>query len=258
MSQLLAVLGALAVLLACPPAKACEAASLYRLFPLGVAGDRLVALELDLRRSPEPGDQPWKGELAIVELSEGGDVVAERWREDIQRWRSSSGGTAAVALFRKAWEMGAVENLNPLPKPAVTLCDFGTRCAGLTLETKGAGTLLRVEGEPGPRAIPLLPRAMRQFAHWWSNPGDSDELRASKAVAYVRTKLPALRISSMRRYDLGDKSFYVANLATGSLHFLPPSKNPRALPPKPCPATMPCLYDEPTLHHGAAFDIVLR
>ena len=258
MSRLAAAAGVLAVLLACPPAEACEAASLYRLFPLGVAGDHLVALELDLRRSSEHDDLPWKGELAIVELSDGGDVVAERWRGAIPRWRSSSGGDAATALFREAWEMGSVDELKPLPPPDVTLCAFGTRCAGLALKTKGAGTLLHAEGEPGPRAIPLLPRAMRQFAHWWSDPGDSEELRASKAVAYVREHLPGLRFSSVRRYELGGKPLYVVNLTTGTLRFISPDDKPRALPAKPCPGPTPCLYDEPTLHHGEAFDIVLR
>ncbi|MEZ4381768.1 MAG: hypothetical protein R3A79_10480 [Nannocystaceae bacterium] len=260
--------GALALAIAARPAAACEAASHYRVFPLGFVGDdRLVALTLDLHRFARDADGPvlWAGAAALVEMTPYGEVTRTLHREAVEvsdwpgRYVDGLRPLLADALARAA----ALDGFVALARPQTRFCDFVERCAHATW-TRTAEGRLAVDARVGParghKLTAYIPERVQQT------------IRAS-ATAWLSHYPPRLfmdamaehpyPLSSVRAYRGGGRTVFVIHAASGQLHaegdpdYDMVRDRTRSLPKGACPALASCVYAEPTAHHGSGFDMVM-
>ncbi len=253
---LLLLVAAIITTLAPGMAHGCLVAHQYRLFPLGHAGDKLLALELNLHRDsgPELMNIHWLGKTALVEL---GGTFEVSLRTDLGKIRVPDAEYAEAlkrTLARALEEAGKREGFHKLEGPTVEFCHFADKCAGLSYQvTKRGRPRLAVKGDDGKvssRRIVMPEPAKGRYKAMLGLETDKE------LEAYLADDWPGFVITSIRTYRNGEARLIVVGLGAGDQKFSRDDKD--KLPDERCKTVDNCIYREPTLHHGHAFDIVLQ
>ena len=236
-------------------ANACLVAHQYRLFPLGYSGDRLLALELDLHRDsgPELKNIHWLGKTALVELGGSFEVSA---RTDLGKIRVPDAGysealkeTLALALEKAR----AKEGFRELEGPTLVFCHLADKCAGISYQvTKRGRPRLAMKGKDGKvtsRGVVMPPPAKARYMAMLGLETDAE------LATYMADDWPGFVITTVRTYQTANGRLQVVGLGAGDEKFARDDVD--KLPDDRCKKVDTCIYREPTLHHGHAFDILV-
>ena len=251
----LLLLAAASTLLLPARAHACLVAHQYRLFPLGYSGDKLLALELDLHRDsgPELKNIHWLGKTALVELGSSFEVSA---RTDLGKIRvpDADYAEALKKTLAKALEKArGKDDFRELAGPAVAFCHLSDKCAGVKYKvTKRGRPRIAVKGKEGKVSSrgAIMPRPAK--ARYMAMLGLETD---AELAAYMADDWAGFVITTVRSYQTEQKRLLVVGLGAGNEKFARDDVD--KLPDDRCKRVESCIYREPTLHHGHAFDVIL-
>lgn len=248
------------------PARACYVAYQYRVFPLGVTDDHLIAVVFSHRRFSRSmkGAILRGGDAELVEMSFFGEVERVITSERVEFPDRSFIGGLRPALARAQARAMTIDGFTRFAPPTARFCDYEGRCAHARWTRTAAGQLAvsaRVGGARGDAMPVVVPEVARDEIYESATSGFS--LYPRRLFRDALADNPFL-FSSVRAYQARGRTVFVVHAGSGQFtaegddeHDMVTGRL-RALPVGACRSTVAsCAYNEPTPHHGSGFDIVL-
>lgn len=258
-------------------AQACEGASHYRVFPIGLAGGDLIAARMIVGRGGGHEGDPvtWGGTLELVRMSLHGELRKVLSTQQVSGPDDTRGYEAAMrpALLRAHRQARkTITGLRPLSAPTAAFCDVSTYCRAAAWTTSlraqialdihvGKHTAIR-------RPLVVAKQAQEDLLQNPNLPFSYD--KDQPFIDILEEHRIVLDFSSVRAYTSGETTVFVVHLTAGVKTMEAPNPDdPLAhdfdmvngrrdqLPKRHCKRNQTCVFYEPTPYHATGFDVVI-
>ncbi len=247
------------------PARACYVAHQYRVFPLGVQGDRMIAVLIEQTRYSEDMKSAilWRAELSLVELGWFGEPQRVLASERVQVTDRAYARELRPALARAFTQAQALPGFEAFSAPQTRFCDLEERCGYARWSRTPEGRLavnLKI-GAASLRDAAVVPQRVQK--QLYEDSTSIYQLWPPRLLMDVFAEYPD-PFSSVRVYRAGARTVFVAHATGGQMvgegadgEFDMVSGRLSRLPRGACKDVSSCMYAEPIPHHGRGFDMVL-
>ncbi len=260
-----------------PRAWACEGATSYRVFPLGLAGDDLVAARLIVGRGGGHEKDPvtWGGTMELVRMSPNGQLRKVLSTERVSGPDKTRGYEEALrpALVRAHQQARkTVKDFRALGAPTAKFCDVSAYCRAVSWATSSKGQIaldVNVGGRSASKRAVVVPQPAQEFLLENPNLPFAYDKEHPFIDVFEEHRI-VLNFGSVRAYTRGDTTVFVVHLTAGVRTIEAPNPDdPLAhdfdmvngrrdkLPKKHCKQNQSCMYYEPTPYHSTGFDVVI-
>ncbi len=246
-------------------ARACYVAHQYRVFPLGVQGDQLIAVRIEQTRFTEDMKSAilWGATVSLVEMGWYGEPLRELASEKVEVKDKAYARELQPALARAAARARALEGFEAFSAPKTLFCDLEPCRFAKWSRTAGGQLAVDLKLGAGGRGLAaVLPERVKDELY-----GDGMnfyQLYPRRRLLDVFAEYPS-PFSSIRVYRAGGRTVFVAHTTDGQMvgegadgdDFDMVRGRLSRLPPGACKDVFSCMYREPIPHHGRGFDLVL-